>query len=82
MTTLLPQWWDKLTDADRDLFLAHRDADVVPAEVAIRMGKSGQWIAGWRFADQPGYTFRWPGEVQAFLRQKADEPAQEDDDGE
>jgi hypothetical protein len=75
MTTSLPNWWDGLPDADRALFLEHRNADVVPSEVAVRLTKSGQWIAGGKWADQSGRTYRWPGFLQAFLQERASDPA-------
>ncbi|GAA0813924.1 hypothetical protein [Spirilliplanes yamanashiensis] len=82
MTTSLPNWWDGLAEADRALFLEHRHADVVPSEVAHRLTESGQWIAGGKWADQSGRTFRWPGQLKAFLQDRAGDNATADEDEE
>lgn len=72
----LNEWWARLTDADRALFIEHSDTSPLPAHVVERVTASGQPIAGARWVESnDGYAFNWPSWVQRFLEEKARERA-------
>lgn len=66
----LEAWWNNLADADRRLFLAHRNDYPLPADVVQRLGATKQIIVGGKWADQDGYDFMWPSHLQQFLQDK------------
>jgi len=69
--TALETWWGNLSDADRSLFLEHRDDYPLPADVVERLRATRQIIVGGKWEGQGGYDFMWPSHLQQFLTDKA-----------
>lgn len=67
----LKAWWDGLDQADRDLFLSHRDDPQLPAEVVKRLVETDQLVVGAKWEADPGYTFYWPADIHKLLQRES-----------
>lgn len=66
------QWWERLSDEDRALFVARREDGTLTAEVVDRLIRTGQLVAGAHFpASGEPMNFYWPPGLPEFLDERA-----------